>query len=800
MENHKPSTYIDEKSDAEDIKRLLMRYLKYWPWFVLSVVVFVGLAFAYLRYTEKVYQTTAKIQILKDDTGLDLSGLRGGNPLIDMSKVNLENESEILKSRRITQKVVANLDLQTKVYKSGQFKSSEIWGEQIPFTVKWDDEEFKNTNSNLIEVDVLDATEFEITEEKTGFSGTFNFGETVTIEDPEKNQQFKFQIQLKNTSEEFSDVVNSEYSIQYIGFENAVSKLSEQVNVENLGDRSEILQVSLSGQNKQKNEDVVNTLIHQFNEDGKEDNRQIANRTEEFVIERLKFLDQELDTVETDLVDFKTKNELVTIESNAQVLFTKNTEAEMRYFELAQQLSLLEDFKQELEKTDEFQLLPANIGIEDDAVNKFTEEYNNKVLERQDLLVSSTDEDPQIVAINKRLDRIRENIYKTVEVYERGLKISMRQVAEKENKTRSGISSLPSKEKQIRNITRQRLVKEELFVFLLQKREEAALTSAVVSDIAKVVDFAYTAPNAISPKPKIILLASVLLGLLIPFGILYVVFLLDTKINNKDEINSGLGGMMPIVGEIPMVGKRENTIVAKNDNSALAESFRILRTNLNFMGLSKSKKSTEGKVILVTSTTKGEGKTFTAVNLAATIASTKNKVLLVGADLRNPQVHNYLGFKKTIKGLSQFLVDDTTSLTDIKLDKVQDKFDFDVVLSGDIPPNPSELLLNGRFEEFVEQAKSQYDYVIIDSAPTILVTDSVIISDSVDATLYMIRAGVTDTQLLEHIRDTYKKSKLKNIGIVFNGLSSDGAYAYNYGYGYGYQVKTKGKRNRLKFW
>jgi capsular exopolysaccharide synthesis family protein len=338
-------------------------------------------------------------------------------------------------------------------------------------------------------------------------------------------------------------------------------------------------------------------------------------------------------------------------------------------------------------------------------------------------------------------------------------------------------------------------VKERLYVFLLQKREEAALSSAVMSDIAKVVDYAYTNPTPVSPKSRIVLLGSFLISLILPFGFLYIKFLLNTKINDKDEIKKLLPSL-PIAGEIPLLNKNDETLIRKNSTDALAESFRILRTNLNFMGLNKNK----SKVIFVTSTMKGEGKTFTSINLAATISTTRSKCLLIGADLRNPQIHSFLNIDKNRVGLSKYLYDDTTQLHELIINKPLPDFNLDVVLSGEIPPNPSELLVSDRFGEFLEEAKKEYEYIIVDTAPTILVTDTLLISRYADITLYTVRANYTDLQLLDHIREISDAKKLHNIGIVFNGVENNGAYAYNYGYGYGYQASTNSKRNRLKFW
>lgn len=787
MENQSQNTQQLERNDAEDIKKILIKYLRYWPIFILSAIIFVASAFIYLRYTPNVYQTNAKIKILKDQGGIDMTGFQGSSPLIDLSKVNLDNEAEILKSRRLAENVIRNLGLQTRFYSQGTIKTFLIWDEEIPFEIIWNLDTNKSTPQ--FELTVLNDAEFKIFEPESDFKGSFKFGDLIEFEDYSFRVLTKENRDLEETSKE------KLFKFSHTGLDRAVSTLSAKVNVENVGDRSEILRVSMNGENKNRNEAIINNLIFQFNKDGVDDNRKIAEQTEDFALERLEFLYEELDTVETNLVDFKKGSNIVTIEATATELFTKNTEAEAEAFRVENQLLLVEALKERLDKMNDFELLPANFGLDDGELNAGLEKYNNLVLERQRILVSSTEQSMVIQEINKTLLNLKQSILRSIDAYQTGLEISKRRIDRKESETRSNINVLPEKEKRIREITRQQLVKERLYVFLLQKREEAALSSAVMSDIAKVVDYAYTNPTPVSPKSQIVLLGSFLLSLILPFGVLYIKFLLNTKINDKDEIKSFLPNI-PIAGEIPLLNKNQENLIRKNSTDSLAESLRILRTNLNFMGLNN-----EGcKVIFVTSTMKGEGKTFASVNLAATISTTRSKCLLIGADLRNPQIHSFLNINKNRAGLSKYLYDENTTIEELIIHKPLKDFNLDVVLSGDIPPNPSELLVGNRFEEFIKEVEKEYDYIIFDTAPTILVTDTLLISKYADITLYTIRANYTDIQLLEHLKEISDSKKLLNIGIIFNGVQNSGAYAYNYGYGYGYQTDTMAKRNRLKFW
>lgn len=796
MEHYNTPLQKDSSSENltnEDIKKIVLQYLRFWPLFVIFIGISVSLAFVYLRYTPNIYETGAKIKILKDTGGLDLSSLQGGSPLIDLSRVNLENEKEILTSRRISEKVVDSLELESSYYKQGNFKSSEIWDNQRPFKVTFienDTLEKQFTPEYNIEFTALDS--FKISHPEIELSKVLKIGEAFSFEG------YLFQVDLNpNYEGDYTQIIGETYSFRFISTNQAISSLTGQVSAEPLGESSEILDIKMNGQNRSKNEDIINTLINQFNNDGIEDNRLLAKRTEEFVIERLGFLEEELDTVESGLVSFKSKNELVEVGENASSLLSKSSQAENRIFDISNQIALTKGFKEEILNGDEYDLLPARIGITNDNINTFTDTYNDKILERERLLVSSTLENPQVKQINKIISQLRNNILNTINSYLKSLEISLSELKRREREFDRNIGQLPGQQKKIRGIERQQAIKERLYLFLLQKREEAALSYAITAPTIKVVDYAYSKPYPIGPNSRNIFLFSIAAGFGIPFIFLYIFFLFDTKIKSKEQIKSALSNI-PVIGEVPLSKDKKESIILPTDRSSLAESFRIIRTNLNYMSV-KTKKSSKSKseVVFVTSTTKAEGKTFVATNLASSLVAAKKKVLLIGSDLRNPQIHRYFGVKKEHIGVSNFLYDDSLSFDDLIIDNTIDG--LDVILSGDVPPNPSEMLMGIRFEELIKQARERYDYVIVDTAPTVLVTDTILISGFADITLYITRAGFTDTRLLPHIKELQEQKRLNNMCIVINGLDHKGINAYNYGYGYGYG-KNQTKKPFWNFW
>lgn len=790
-----------EDQKGEDIKQIILQYLRYWPWFILSIAIALSVAFVYIRYSPNIFKTSSKIKILKEQEGLDLKGLQGSSPLFDMNKVNLENEIQILKSRRLAKKVVKSLDLQNRFYKSGTIKSFEIWKNQVPFIVDWsvaDSSDYKSLP--LMTLKFKSQNSFELSEADTDFKMSAQIGDTIYI-DHQSFNDVKFIIDNNPFYKgDFMELNGESFNFRKTKLDQTVTSLVGGLSTEIVDERADIITLVVQGENHRKNEDILDELMQQFNQDGVDDNRLIAKRTQDFVEERLEFLVKELDTVESGIVNYKTSNELINIESNTEALFGKVNSSEMKVFEIETQLEIINEFKKLLNQQDEVDLLPANLGIESSEVNSLTKAYNELVLERNEIMVSSTAKNPVIKSIDQRLMNLKRNIKKSINNYTESLQISLKNSRFRESSFSSTIEKIPNQEKEIRSIERERLVKEKLFLFLLQKREEATLTYAITAPVIKIVDFAYTQPSPVSPKKQIIALSALILGLIIPFGVLYLKFLLDSKLNSAEDIRRELPDI-PVVGEIPFSEFDEFKMIEPSDRSPLAESFRILRTNINFINLTENQKKNNKKnqVIYVTSSTKGEGKTFASMNLAMVAAHQSKKVLLVGCDLRNPQLHNYIDLDKNVSGLSNYLYDSSLSIHDVTMKNVKNS-KLDIVLSGEIPPNPSEILLSDRFDEFIKSAKGIYDYIIVDTAPTILVTDTIMISNKADITLYLTRANYTDLRLLDHIKDLKRHQKLKNIGIVLNGVKQSGRYSYNYGYGYGYNEVTGSTNKSWKFW
>ncbi|NRB84791.1 MAG: polysaccharide biosynthesis tyrosine autokinase, partial [Winogradskyella sp.] len=626
---------------------------------------------------------------------------------------------------------------------------------------------------------IINASGFEILDVKT--EQTFNFKEHSTYS---IDHDLPFNLKLDRTIP-FQDIKCKTFIDNFNSKKNATLNLKRLLEVEPIGEQSDLLKVSIKGESTELTEAIINSLVEIFNQDGISDRRLVSKRTLEFIDDRFEFLALELDSIEVDFKDFKQQNNLIDIETDAQIGLEKRTKSDEEVFRLNNQLALAKLIQEAL-RSPNSELLPANFGLESSNINTLIADYNTAVLDRDKLKKSAGENNPSVQIANTAIADLKLNIENSLKAYISQLETSQNQLELRNKRLVGEVAQIPEKEKLLRSIAREQKIKESLYLLLLQKREEAAINYAITEPSIKVVEYALSGSKPISPKPNIVYAGALLGGLLIPFGILYLIFMLDTKLHSKDDINT-LSPKIPVVGEIPDLKKKKNTIFNDpSDRSALAESFRILSSNVNYiLPLNKDNK---GRVIFCTSTIKGEGKTLVSLNLSLALSSINRKVLLIGADLRNPQIHTHIAENKQKPGLSNFLHDANYNWKDALISGFEKHPNHQIILSGSIPPNPAHLLTNGRFEKLLEEAREEYDYVVVDTAPTILVTDTLLISQLADATIYLARANYTEKNLLKFSKELEETGKLKNMAYVLNsvGAGKSYGYGYNYGYNYGY--------------
>ncbi len=778
MENLQDNNF---ESHEPTLREQIEQYLRYWPWFVLCVLLSLSIAYVYLRYATPIYQTVATI-LIKDEKNSALSelavfqdlGLTG-----NLNQAGFENEMQILKSRSLTERVVRDLNLNVKYLSEGNIRSAELF-ENLPFrvTVLSEPDSLKFPAAPFYITPISDL-KFELWGDGQVQKSEYNFGDPISLPFGDIMVTPNLEALGRDKHQPIKVVVQS--------IPSTVSFYRQNIQVEQLNKMSSVIQLTSNMANAKKAQAVLNELIKQYNQDAIEDRNMVSRNTAEFINGRLEIITKELDSVEVGKVEFKQENKLTDIAAEGQLFLQSESEFNKRQLEVETQLELVRTMLDYVQNDRETELLPTNLGIEKEGLATAINNYNQLVLERNRILTSSTEKNPVVVSLNEQIDAVKSTVVSGLNNARISLQIARNDLRSQEAVIGGKISSIPSKEKIFRSISRQQEIKETLYLYLLQKREENAISMAVTTPKAKVVDFAYSSNVPVSPKVNIILLAALILGLLIPFGFIYLKNLLDNKIRSRSYIEQQTQEVS-IIGEIPKLDKKDEELIGKNDHSILAESFRILRTNLQYLFRKNTGNSQDGKVIFVTSTVTGEGKTFVSINVALTLAHSGAKVALVGGDIRKPKLQRYLPSSYKKEGVVEYLVHEDVKISDY-LQQSELSDNLQLFISDTIPPNPAELWMRPRAEQMFEELKERFDYVVVDTAPSMLVTDTLLISDYADVTLYVIKAGHTEKRLLEFPLENSRNKKLKNIAFVLNNVS-----AANFGYGnkYGYSyVKRK---------
>ncbi|MEC9302833.1 MAG: polysaccharide biosynthesis tyrosine autokinase [Bacteroidota bacterium] len=758
-----------------NFQKEFFKYLYYWKYFLLSTLVFLLFAFTYLRYSPKVYYTTAKIKILdKKETSLDLPS---ASELFSKSKINLENEIEVIKSYPILKEVIKNINLQISVLEIGNVvKGLTV---DYPFDIALN-----------VPVDSISQKTYRLNNTDKGFeiidfqneSKSYYFNGTTSSK---FNHELPFEI-LNYNQKKFAEGSSEGYEIKFLSVDDLVKKLKSSLNVVQTGKESDIIELNFSSTNTEYSKAFLNELIDVFNNDGVQDRQLIHKRTIDFVNSRYSFLSLELDSIEIAKQLYKIDNNLVDFSANSEISLEKSLKSEENIYSTENQISIT-NFLLKTLNNNKLELLPANMLIENNEINELISKYNLIILDRKKLIFSAGSNNPSAKQLDNTIVDFRSNIIYSLQNHLSQLENIKSKLSNQFYKYNNDVSNFPEKEKILRAIERNQKIKESLYLFLLQKREEAQVSYAVTEPSIKIVENAISSNNPISPKRDIVYLAAIVISFLLPFSLIYLMFFFNRKLYSREQLEE-LKLPIPVVAEIPEIqNQTNNVIVSSKERSPLAESFRVFYSKLKYYGINDKK---DCHVIMITSIIKGEGKTFCATNMAFTKATLDKKVLLIGADLHNPQIHTYLNIEKNTNGLVNFLVD---SSHDWKKDILKsESVNCDILIGGQIPPNPAQLLNNGNFEKLLDDAKKIYDYIIVDTPPCLLVSDTLGISHLSDLLLFVIRCNHTEIPVLDFIKDSYEKNVIKdNSLIVLNGLGASNKYGYGYAYNYSYGYKYK---------
>ena len=770
QDNFKDQTNLQEE-DSIDIKKELGYYLFFWPWFVGAILVALVGSYLYLKTADRIYQASAQLQIKKGENDAS-SFLTGGIDVFGFNQVNVENDIAVLTSRHILNQVVARLDLQTSIYSVGRVNE----------VLRFNDNEI-----NLFEIEANNKYQswtIDIINEKATIK-SLDTSYVIT-----KGSDFIH----KNISIKFNDslfLANQTFKIKRVPLKDAVSRLLNALTAIPASQQGEIVNLNFTGLNQNRNQAILNTIMQVLAEDQVKDMREISKVSIDFIDERLKGLTKSIDTISQNTIAYQMASGIfdpATQTGNALSTIIKGQE---EAFGIGIQLEIANALLEKLEKQASYQILPANIGIENQSVNTLVDSYNAVVTQRNNLLISTTAKSPMVLQLSSQLDNAKQAIVTGVYRYIEGLQTSLNNFQQMEAKSRGLVAGLPSKENTLRGYARSFKIVEDLSVFLLERKEEASISYISALPNIKVLSYGVSSRFSISPKVQITYLAAILIGLIFPFSLLFLFKLLDTKINTRDDLTQVLKNIS-ILGEMPFV--EDTTLDDVNGRGLVAESTRVVRSSLSFQ-----LQNQKANVLLVTSTIKGEGKSFVSHNLAKSYTALGKKVIIVGADLRNPQLHKFLDQKRENIGLSTYLRDPTIDI-DSLITKANTPGGLDYMLTGVIPPNPSELLMRSDMKTLIDILKQSYDYIIIDSAPLLLVSDTTPLLPLSDLVVFVARAQYSEKKTLPFIIDMQARPNMPPFGMVLNGLVSGPmsgyrygykyrysyGYSYNYGYGYGY--------------
>lgn len=763
------------------IKEIIKPYIKNWYWFVIIPMICLILAFVYLRYSVPVYHARATIMIaeenkLSPDAAL-LAGLSGQST----SNTMVEGEIQILKSRALMQKVVEDLDLQIQFFTKGRIRDAEIYKDPpIKINFLSPDSIIQNYEDRFY-IHIASKTSLQYSVE-SGSPKTYQFGENIKTK--------VGNLIIIPQGEKFNAFIGKTIEVVIVPMRKVRENYKNSIAVSPISKGSNILEVYLNDPVQEKAKDIVNTLVRVYNENSIEEKNQVGKTTAAFIDDRISLISTDLSEVDLTKERFKVGNGLTDIQSEAGIFLETGAQNEQQLIQLGTQLNTVNYMSSYVQEKDNFELLPSNIGLSDQNIAAVTGKYNELVLERQRLLKTSGENNPVVVQLDQQLNSLKASMLQNLNNLESTLNIQSRNLSARERLIDARISSVPGQERKNRDIQRQQDIKEAIYLYLLQKREESAISIAATSPNSKIIEPAYSSYNPISSGNKIYF-AALLLGFILPFGWIYAKELLDTKIRSKADVNAVIPSLR-IMAQLPHVENRKDMIVKDNDRSILAESFRILRTNIDY--LRHRNKAEAGEILFVTSSIPGEGKSFVAQNLASIYALSHKRVLLIGADIRKPGLTAFTRSSPG-PGLSEYLYGEATVEDLIR--PIVSHQNLDVIHSGKIPPNPAELLMNERLGELFQALKKQYDIIIVDTAPSMPVTDTLLISKYADRILYLIRANYSEKPLLEFIKELNKENNLPNLSIILNDVKYSNL-GYGAKLGYGYHIDVQPKRNWFK--
>ena len=777
----------NEEKSSFDFAVIYTTLILNWKWFVLSLIICLGAAHIYLRYATPIYQAAAKLLIKEEQNGRRGNSIQSSANLGIISNSNgIDNEMEILKSRTLAQQAVYDLKLYTTYRHEGRIKDHLIYGEQ-EVNVDMDYEHLKKLNAPM---------NFKITREGRNYHVVGSY--FVPIDDNSYNPgpvtvdkvitalpaTLGTRVGMVKFTQNGNYMLRDGESLKVtmIAPEIAAGKYVGSLSVSPSTKATSIAQLVITDEIPQRAIDYLKQLAIVYNRQANEDKNQIAVRTEQFINQRLEKINAELGNTEGQLENYKKRNNMVQLSMNASTAFSNADSYAQKLNEANTQVALLDELTKYMnEPSNRHQPIPSNVGLNDASATSLINKYNEIALQRNQLLHSASESSPTVTPLTSQLDDLQASIKRAMSQARAGLNIQRNSIASQQGKYQGQISNTPEQERILTQIGRQQEVKSGLYLMLLQKREENSISLAATADKGKLIDNPVFA-GKVTPKDSMILIIAFGLGLAIPALILFLLAFFRYKIEGHDDVAKLT--KLPIIADVAIASDRAKTkadiVVHENKNNLMEEIFRSLRTNLQFL------MKEHDKVILMTSTTSGEGKTFIASNVAISFALLGKKVVLVGLDIRKPRLAELFEIDDHHHGITNLLIKDNITWDDVNKQIVNSGVNnnLDLLMAGPVPPNPGELVTRKSLEETIDTLKEHYDYIVIDTAPVGLVTDTLALGRIANATVYVCRADYTQKSSFGLINGLAYEKKMPNMSIVLNGVDlSKKKYGYYYGYG-----------------
>lgn len=778
MQTNNSSNKNDQGLNIVD---LFMYLASQWKWFLLSILICGGIAWYNYARAPLVYFRSATVIIKDPSNKASTSGLDRFDNFIN--KVNVANEILQFRSKKLMREVVQRVHADVSYQIKDGLRNNELYNES-PVLVSLPDalpEQSFSFTMTLKDAKTVTLSDFSGIEAKPSYEVALN--DTVAIIEG-------MNVVVTATNYLRDSWLNTPIRVQKLPVESMVNYYKNALGIQQEEEEASILTLALKDSSPARAEDVLNTLITVYNEEAIKEKNQVAVNTANFINERLIIIERELGNVESNLESFKQRNQIVDIASSAGMYMTESQKYNADAMELETQLRLANFIKDYLtDPGKETDLIPSNTGISDMNIENQISLYNAAKLKRDHLIDDSSVNNPVVQELNNSLRAMKQSIIRAVDNMIVSLNVKRNDAQNREMRAQDRVTAIPTKERQMLSIERQQKIKEALYLFLLNKREENALSQAMADNNARVIDGAEGSNAPISPNRNRILLLGLLVGIALPGAVCLAILFMDTRVHGRKDIEGVTS--VPYLGEIPldkeaMKDHRKKVMAVKEQgDDIVSEAFRILRTNMAFL----SKKDKPAQVITFTSFNIGAGKTFIARNLSMSLAYMKKRVVMVDLDIRKGTLSRHFGHYHV--GVTNYLSDNTVKVDDI----IQHQEGFDLIPAGILAPNPAELLMDNRLDELMNELRTRYDYIIADNVPVDLIADATIANRIADLTIFVVRAGKLDRRQLPDIEKLYQEKKLKNMALVLNGANPERhGYGYSYGYGYGYGYGTKKKK------